>query len=561
MRFTPTPVGTTTHGESPWTRTAVHPHARGDDRVRWRRSRLTTGSPPRPWGRLLAGQDVGVRVRFTPTPVGTTAQSAPAPVELTVHPHARGDDHSCSVNSSRYPGSPPRPWGRRWTRPHGTRRPRFTPTPVGTTEPDQRRESRLTVHPHARGDDPELRPHGIRHTGSPPRPWGRHNDPTLGWMPFRFTPTPVGTTLARGARRPPGPVHPHARGDDSILDPGQIALAGSPPRPWGRPCGLGPSRGSGRFTPTPVGTTWVRDQRRVPIAVHPHARGDDVQTDATPPRSIGSPPRPWGRRHPCAPMDRLIWFTPTPVGTTATSGPSTTAPTVHPHARGDDNTGVGTMAESTGSPPRPWGRRRGRDLDARGHRFTPTPVGTTLWRVGDWSVSPVHPHARGDDEMTNADRADLAGSPPRPWGRLGRIRGVDTATRFTPTPVGTTMDAPSTAAGQPVHPHARGDDENEVGRYVNVVGSPPRPWGRRRHGQRAGQRLRFTPTPVGTTECGAHGVVLSPVHPHARGDDARASNGTRCQPGSPPRPWGRLVRSSRIRMSGRFTPTPVGTTG
>src|SRR4051794_19036028 len=54
---------------------------------------------------------------------------------------------------------------------------------------------------------------------------------------------------------------------------------------------------------------------------------------------------------------------------------------VHPHARGDDGAPDASMPSLFGSPPRAWGRPRGRCPSGRRLRFTPTRVGTTNMTV------------------------------------------------------------------------------------------------------------------------------------------------------------------------------------
>ena len=49
--------------------------------------------------------------RFTPTGVGTIPKLEPAPVSKPVHPHGRGDNKVRSVASVLFGGSPPRAWG------------------------------------------------------------------------------------------------------------------------------------------------------------------------------------------------------------------------------------------------------------------------------------------------------------------------------------------------------------------------------------------------------------------------------------------------------------------
>jgi len=90
-----------------------------------------------------------------------------------------------------------------------------------------------------------------------------------------------------------------------------------------------------------------------------------------------------------------------------------------------------------------------------------------------------------------------------------------------------------------VHPHVRGDNGCLWGRVIIQRGSPPRAWGQYCPSHRPGQRLRFTPTCVGTMP----------------------SSGIACRPsnGSPPRAWGQSLLAFGQARRERFTPTCVGT--
>src|ERR1035437_5168160 len=110
-------------------------------------------------------------------------------------------------------------------------------------------------------------------------------------------------------------------------------------------------------------------------------------------------------------------------------------------------------------------------------RFTPPRVGTTRAleeMAGLWAV---HPHARGDNPYHHDRRPCEYGSPPRAWGQLARWKKWRDCGRFTPTRVGSTHTIMIDANANTVHPHARGDNAR-AGRNGGIVGgSPPRAWG------------------------------------------------------------------------------------
>ncbi len=113
----------------------------------------------------------------------------------------------------------------------------------------------------------------------------------------------------------------------------------------------------------------------------------------------------------------------------------------------------------------------------------------------------------------------LKGSPPRPWGQRDVGYHVPLGHRFTPTCVGTTASSRLTGAPPAVHPHVRGDNEEESVSHVAFFGSPPRAWGQRFLGSLAEATWRFTHTCVGTTEPRRDRSRGGTVHPHVRGDN------------------------------------------
>ena len=236
----------------------------------------------------------------------------------------------------------------------------------------------------------------------------------------RFTPTCVGRTTPCTPQRPPAPVHPHVRGEDSRISSSSRTLAGSPPRAWG---GLGYQYRGGktrRFTPTCVGRTWGFFLPQNKIQVHPHVRGEDAADSSGTALASGSPPRAWGGRSAWTVHGPYGGFTPTCVGRTCEHQPCSRTPWVHPHVRGEDRTRLASSSRTRGSPPRAWGGPAQRPAEQRQIRFTPTCVGRTTpprktppW----WSV---HPHVRGEDMLGLQRSSRQVGSPPRAWGGPGR---------------------------------------------------------------------------------------------------------------------------------------------
>ncbi len=293
----------------------VHPHVRGDGLLPRLAGATPCGSPPRAWGRSTRSKRVAVRHRFTPTCVGTVIAGVPRHCAVPVHPHVRGDGSGIVTDISTLRGSPPRAWGRLYMYPQSAGAGRFTPTCVGTVYRSGWRLAPRSVHPHVRGDGYGVMAMAARHTGSPPRAWGRSVPRRSYRRRRRFTPTCVGTVSGVTASPCDTPVHPHVRGDGAIASATTRADFGSPPRAWGRSYLTIQFRAVNRFTPTCVGTVSMNSNCGRGPTVHPHVRGDGCIIDTLIPRVYGSPPRAWGRSYNTIPIDYGMRFTPTCVGT------------------------------------------------------------------------------------------------------------------------------------------------------------------------------------------------------------------------------------------------------
>ena len=172
-------------------------------------------------------------------------------------------------------------------------------------------------------------------------------------------------------------------------------------------------------------------------SVHPHGRGDNLVAAAQWVWANGSPPRAWGQ---CTDRQQNIEFhrfTPTGVGTMTPSPTPTPIPPVHPHGRGDNSVTPSRHAINVGSPPRAWGQSLQAPARSTYWRFTPTGVGTISSSASPIHILAVHPHGRGDNESGIKPESPGDGSPPRAWEQSLRHQGAQPGRRFTPTGVGT----------------------------------------------------------------------------------------------------------------------------
>ena len=174
---------------------AVHPHGRGDNPVASKNFDFPSGSPPQAWGQLVETAKSQGSIRFTPTGVGTMPVRRKVCQSLSVHPHGRGDNRDLRVGKTAQGGSPPRAWGQCGVARGGGVCYRFTPTGVGTMTQRARQPTTQSVHPHGRGDNIWLKLMSVLVCGSPPRAWGQLSYACCKSCIYRFTPTGVGTMI------------------------------------------------------------------------------------------------------------------------------------------------------------------------------------------------------------------------------------------------------------------------------------------------------------------------------------------------------------------------------
>ena len=299
---------------------------------------------------------------------------------------------------------------------------------------------------------------GSHPVGSPPRVWGKPAPTAIAPSRRRFTPTRVGKTSNPAVLILGETVHPHACGENAAGSTPSIESAGSPPRVWGKR-GNSPSvhRG-GRFTPTRVGKTCMAAPKSRPVAVHPHACGENVPLWFRALAKIGSPPRVWGKHVLSLSQMRQCRFTPTRVGKTPAIIRWVRMWSVHPHACGENSSAMVVVSASTGSPPRVWGKRVYRAKILSRGRFTPTRVGKTTAAGPSRPTITVHPHACGENGGARPGFGGAGGSPPRVWGKRVRRQILGERPRFTPTRVGKTPICSASRSSSSVHPHACGEN-------------------------------------------------------------------------------------------------------
>ena len=207
---------------------------------------------------------------------------------------------------------------------------------MGKTSTTPGQQAKAGKHPHGRGEDvDELFDHLLLGE-TPPRAWGRPGKQHLRHSSLGNTPTGVGKTQIPTHARCFRQKHPHGRGEDSCPASGPPLAGETPPRAWGRLQSLlylSPLIGN---TPTGVGKTHPRRARRRTRRKHPHGRGEDKVCEDKSCISAETPPRAWGRLF-RGHRDMVIRRnTPTGVGKTTGDIDPTISFEKHPHGRGED---------------------------------------------------------------------------------------------------------------------------------------------------------------------------------------------------------------------------------
>ena len=132
--------------------------------------------------------------------------------------------------------------------------------------------------------------------------------------------------------------------------------------------------------------------------------------------------------------------------------------------------------------------------------------------------------------------------------------------RFIPTHVGNTVKTTYVAKVRSVHPHTRGEHVSSYTHTRDTVGSSPHTWGTRRLAYDRFDGARFIPTHVGNTIPGDITVILTPVHPHTRGEHLLTFKTCITICGSSPHTWGTPTGAMPPTPGPRFIPTHVGNT-
>ena len=357
---------------------SVHPHLRGEHDGTASAASSIPGSSPPAWGACGIDQAVPHQFRFIPTCVGSIHAPPRAGQSPPVHPHLRGEHGSGGLTSSSFGGSSPPAWGAFFPRAVEGAQFRFIPTCVGSMRWLTPKSLDISVHPHLRGEHWFFFSHTQKATGSSPPAWGACSSSPFAVVDYRFIPTCVGSMRRcnRGVRQ--WPVHPHLRGEHINCEVRNVDTGGSSPPAWGALRNMEFLLFLLRFIPTCVGSMARRINSSMKSPVHPHLRGEHVIKRELVDIWRGSSPPAWGACQIPLGSGRPFRFIPTCVGSICSSAGATGSGPVHPHLRGEHPRINETRRAMTGSSPPAWGACIYIFVHLSVQRFIPTCVGSMV---------------------------------------------------------------------------------------------------------------------------------------------------------------------------------------
>ena len=273
------------------------------------------------------------------------------------HPHAGGENVDPECRYRRFYGPSPRGWGERSASDRMRDQTRTIPTGVGRTEAQHLSGTANADHPHAGGENRDCRACVERIYGPSPRGWGEPPGRQSDDQAHRTIPTRVGRTIPRRTRGRGTSDHPHAGGENIVLDESSILKSGPSPRGWGE---LAPKPGRflpSRTIPTRVGRTGTRAPSNRTRTDHPHAGGENVEGPEPVASEIGPSPRGWGELSGVLVVVWLWRTIPTRVGRTITPGNQCDPAPDHPHAGGENSGSASKLRATIGPSPRGWGEQ------------------------------------------------------------------------------------------------------------------------------------------------------------------------------------------------------------
>ena len=174
------------------------------------------GSSPRTRGTVGCAFRLFAFVRFIPAHAGNSDAAASPSSTSPVHPRARGEQQGAGLEAGGRRGSSPRTRGTEGARPDRSASHRFIPAHAGNRARRRSAAHPPPVHPRARGEQSHALRKAVSSTGSSPRTRGTVESLDADAVGSRFIPAHAGNRCHWVGKRSPDPVHPRARGEQSV---------------------------------------------------------------------------------------------------------------------------------------------------------------------------------------------------------------------------------------------------------------------------------------------------------------------------------------------------------
>ena len=251
----------------------VHPHSRGENAPILTAMEAYEGSSPLARGKSSDLYNLDLGTRFIPTRAGKIVSRLLTATLTWVHPHSRGENQSWRTIPTTASGSSPLARGKLASLVRRAGHKRFIPTRAGKMVLSRPPTGGLRVHPHSRGENlanlpPEsaaagssplargkcaLIVFGFADDGSSPLARGKCAAAAAVVGQLGFIPTRAGKIVPGCAAPPQVPVHPHSRGENSLIASPLPSKDGSSPLARGKSTPNPHRRRRPRFIPTRAG--------------------------------------------------------------------------------------------------------------------------------------------------------------------------------------------------------------------------------------------------------------------------------------------------------------------
>ena len=193
------------------------------------------------------------------------------------------------------------------------------------------------------------------------------------------------------------------------------------------------------ITPARAGKTEALRPAPFVLQDHPRACGENLRSEKTESRRVGSPPRVRGKLILAFIITPLLGITPARAGKTHCAGQTAVFDEDHPRACGENQDYSYPSGREAGSPPRVRGKRLSAGRALRALRITPARAGKTPQLPALKRLAEDHPRACGENRLLCRARRRVWGSPPRVRGKPIRPTRLRARPRITPARAGQTV--------------------------------------------------------------------------------------------------------------------------